>query len=141
MRFEDTLGISHTLKAAEREMRQRLEMALQPLGLTSAQYTVLSTLEVECDLTNAELARRCYVTPQTMNRIMQNLEDSGFVKKSTDESHALKLQFKLTAHAKKLVCTAHIAVNQVELDMVKALNKKEIRQLEDLLKRLYNRPE
>jgi len=47
--------------------------------LTTPQYAVLAFLEVEAGASNAALARRVFVTPQTMQAILVALERSGFV--------------------------------------------------------------
>lgn len=129
MRFADTLGLSYALKVVENEMRQRMDLILKPLGLTSAQYSALAALEAESGLTNADLARRCSVTPQTMIRLVQTLEGGGFLEKTPDSGHSLKINFHLTPKALDVLCQAHVVVNTMELTMVKGLPKAEVRKL------------
>jgi DNA-binding MarR family transcriptional regulator len=129
MRFADTLGLSYALKVVENEMRQRMDLILKPLGLTSAQYSALAALEAESGLTNADLARRCSVTPQTMIRLVQTLEAGGFLEKTPDAGHSLKINFHLTPKARDVLCDAHVQVNTMELGMVKGLPKAEVRKL------------
>jgi DNA-binding MarR family transcriptional regulator len=40
-------------------------------------------------VTNADLARECSVSAQTMNRIIKDLEAGGFVKKQSDNAGGL----------------------------------------------------
>ena len=121
------------LKITDHELRQKIDAALEHLGLTSAQYSVLSVIESGETMTSAELARKCFVSPQTMNRILQNLEKDGFVKKSANPDHGLKLDYTFTNKAIKTLCDAHVAVNDIELKMVKGLSKKDIDTLQKLL--------
>lgn len=121
MRFRDTLGISALITDLQHIMTLKIEGLIKPLGLTFPQYSVLSILEDQDSLTNADLARKCNVTPQTMNRIVQVLLKRGLIKKQQDPNHALKIQFKLTLKAEKLICKAHVLVNQVEVQMTKSL--------------------
>lgn len=133
MRFKDTLGISHKLKTVEHELCQRIEAELAKLGLTFPQYAVLSYLEEKSTATNAELARNSSVTPQTTNKIMQNLERDGFVTKLKSSEHGLKQDFKMKPKAEKIICEAHALVNEIELKMVVGLPKKSVKELEEIL--------
>ena len=130
MRLKDTLGLSYLVKLVEHKMRNEIDSALSSLGLTAAQYSTLSTLEAEEKMTNAELARKCEVTPQTMHRIMQNLELVGFVKKTYSDEHCLKINFEMTAKAYKIVCKAHEAVNEIEKNTIKGMSKSQYQELE-----------
>jgi len=135
VRFEETLGISHDLTHLVHEMRLGINGALAPLGLTTPKYAALSVLEARGTATNAELARECAVTAQTMNRIMKDLETAGFVQRVNDGSSGLKQPFVMTEKALSAVCSAHVAVNGLELAMVKEWSADEI----DMLRRLVAR--
>ena len=139
MRFKDTLGISHKLKIVEHELCRQIEVELAKLGLTLPQYTVLSCLEEKSTATNAELARKSSVRPQTMNKIMQNLERDGFVTKEKNSGHGLKQDFTMKPEAKKILCDAHALVNNIELKMVHGISEEKIIEFEDILSQcLYN---
>lgn len=133
MRFRDTLGISALVTEFQHIMILEIEAKMKPIGLTFPQYSVLSILEDQESLTNADLARRCSVTPQTMNRMLQVLLRRGLVKNEQDPKHALKLLFKLTVKAEKLICKTHIIVNDVEKNFIKALSPKEYNTFKDIL--------
>jgi len=126
MRFTETLGISHRLKIIENELRQNLEDALFDLGLTLPQYAALSFLEEKSTATNAELARKSFVTPQTMNKIMVNLEKNGFVTKAPNVEHGLKQDYAMKPKAKRILCKAHVRVNKIELKMVEGISKADL---------------
>jgi DNA-binding MarR family transcriptional regulator len=138
MRFEDTLGISHDLSQLVHEMRLCINERLAPFGLTTPKYAALSVLEAKGAMTNADLARECSVTAQTMNRIIKDLEAGGFVKKQRDNADGLKQPLALTRKAEKVICNAHVAVNDLELAMVKGWSKAEINALRDIVQRSYD---
>lgn len=71
--------IGFALKQAQQALRTRLDSGLREIGLTTPQYAVLAFLEVEPGASNAALARRAFVTPQTMQAILVALERSGFI--------------------------------------------------------------
>jgi hypothetical protein len=63
-RLESRVG--YQLKRAEHALRLEMDGALRDMGLTTPQYAALSVLGDEPGLSGAELARRCFVTPQTI---------------------------------------------------------------------------
>lgn len=129
MRFSETTGISHLFSATERELRQKLDEALAELGLTYPQYAALSSLESKPSISNADLARTGTVTAQTMNRIISNLESMGLVKRSKDPSHRLKQILKLSKKGADAVCEAHILVDRVERQMIRAISLSDLQKL------------
>jgi|GEM_PF-2477602 len=132
MRFSETLGLSHTLKLIEHELTYKMDGLLKTYGFTSAQYTVLSCLESAGPLTNAELARKCHVTAQTMIRLTKALQEAKLIK-MTDNDGGKKGGLILTKRAEDQICKAHVAVNELELSIVRDFSKKEITRAQDLL--------
>ena len=74
---------------------------LQSWKLTLSSYTALRILANRPHLTLAQLARRCYVRPQTMTRMVTELENRGFVARSAhpESERALSLQVTETGLA------------------------------------------
>lgn len=126
LRFEEALGISALLGQVEHQLSQKIEQSIRHFGITLPQYSTLSAIEANQNLTNADLARKCFVAPQTMNRILQNLLKMNLVKKN-------KNVFSLTAKSEKLVCDAHIIVNAIEVQLTKSLNKREFAEFQKTL--------
>jgi len=54
--------LGYQLKRTQHALRLRMDEALHALGLTAPQYAVLSILEEAPRLSNADLARRSFVT-------------------------------------------------------------------------------
>ncbi len=127
MRFEETLGLSYFLRLAEHDIRWHINVALKSLQLTLPTYSVLSVLEARPGLTNAQLARECSVSPQTMVRMLHSLEKEHLLK-TTDGP-----LYSLTPKAVRKICAAHVEVNKLELQMVKGLGAREIKQFEEIL--------
>ena len=137
MRFKDTIGLSYYLRKTELVLTQKIDQALASLSLTLPKYSVLAILEESTDaLTNADLARASSVTPQTMNRILTTMEEDGLVKRQLNKDSEIKIFYTLTAKAKKVVCTAHTEVNQIEVDMIDGISKKDFSHFIELLQKM-----
>jgi DNA-binding MarR family transcriptional regulator len=125
--------IGYQLKRAHQAFCQVVDDALRQVGLTTAQYAVLGFLEDAGALSNAELARRCYVTPQTMNQLVASLEARGLIQRAAHPTHGRILQTSLTGQGGRLVAQAHERVGAVESRMTAALSEDERGQLTRLL--------
>jgi DNA-binding MarR family transcriptional regulator len=125
--------IGYQLKRAHQAFCQIVDDALRQVGLTTAQYAVLGFLEDAGALSNAELARRCYVTPQTMNQLVASLEARGLIKRSAHPSHGRILPTSLTQQGRQFVAQAHERVGAVEARMTAELSQDERHQLTRLL--------
>ncbi|MEV4320170.1 MarR family transcriptional regulator [Actinocrispum sp. NPDC049592] len=71
--------VGFALKRLQQALRARMDGALASFGLTAPQYAVLALLAEEPGISNAELARRSFVTAPTMIRIVTALEEAGLI--------------------------------------------------------------
>jgi DNA-binding MarR family transcriptional regulator len=116
----------YALKRAQHALRISMDRALRPLGLTSPQYAVLSAIELDPGISSAALARAAFVTAQTMQGIVANLERAGLLERSIDPSHGRILRSELTKKAIKTLREAHAHVKKVEAITFGSLSSAEI---------------
>lgn len=88
--------IGFALKQAQQALRARMDADLRTISLTTPQYAVLACLEVEPGASNAALARRAFVTPQTMQAILVTLEKAGLIARRPHPDHGRVQQTELT---------------------------------------------
>lgn len=106
--------IGFALKLAQQALRTRLDSGLREIGLTTPQYAVLAFLEVEAGASNAALARRAFVTPQTMQAIVVALERSGFVARTPHPEHGRVQTTELTVLGRRALEAASGIVADAE---------------------------
>ena len=68
-------------------MRRAINKRVQPYDLTTLQYTTLSVLGRRGALSNAQLARRSYMSPQAMSEVIEALEKRGLIERSRHPHH------------------------------------------------------
>jgi DNA-binding MarR family transcriptional regulator len=68
-------------------VRREMQVRLAPWQLTVQEYTALSVLRARPGLSNAQLARRSLVTPQSMLEILARLERRGLLGREVDPGH------------------------------------------------------
>lgn len=129
-----TGAVGYQLKRAQHGLRLAMDRALRRRGLTTPQYAVLEALDDSAGLSGAELARRAFVTPQTMNDIVAGLERAGLVERRPHPAHGRILQSDLTLKARALVRAARRDVLAIESQMVRGLSAEERRSLLELLR-------
>ncbi len=86
----------YLVKRLELAIRAVLDDVLRPHGLTAPQYTALTALAQRDGLTSAQLARRSFVTPQTMHEQVSTLERAGLVAREPDPANRRVLRIRLT---------------------------------------------
>src|SRR5258707_12130316 len=62
----------------------QMDEKLRPQGVTTAQLHVLKVIRDEPGGSGAQLARACYVTPQSAQALLKSLEDGGWVNGAKD---------------------------------------------------------
>ena len=106
--------IGFALKQAQQALRTCLDGRLGKIGLTTPQYAALASLAVEAGASNALLARRAFVTPQTMQAILVALERSGFITRMPHPQHGRIRTTELTVAGRNALEAASEIVDDAE---------------------------
>ncbi len=93
-RTEEMSG--YLIKRAQAAIHVCLEEIVSAHGLGIPQYVVLSFLAETPGLANADLARRAFVKPQSMNEVLKQLESTGLVERRRNPLNARILNAFLT---------------------------------------------
>jgi DNA-binding MarR family transcriptional regulator len=118
----------YLLKRAQATLHAGMAGALREHGATLAQYAVLTALDEEPGLSNAGLARRAFVTPQTMNQVLLELEQKGWVTRHPHPGHARILQAELSETGRAALRACHRVADVVEEQMLAPLAPSDRRQ-------------
>ncbi len=118
-------SLGYLLKEAASALRSAMEEVLRPLGMTVTHYSCLELLSQRPGLSNSELARGAFVTRQSMNVLLQNLERDGFVTRPTEAPVGKVLPTQLTARGRESLKEATAAVRSVELRMLSGMTEDE----------------
>jgi DNA-binding MarR family transcriptional regulator len=117
-----TAKVGYLIKRAQMTLHDAMVDALGPHDLTVSQFAVLTALDEEPGLSNADLARRAFVTPQSMHAVLLELEGRQFVARRTHPQHQRVLQAALTEAGERTLRSATDAVNGVEEQMLRKLS-------------------
>ena len=87
------------LNDVARHMRTYADAEAQSLGVTRAQLIILARLERQPDLCQSELAAIAEVTPMTIARLIDRLEELGLVERRMDAQDRRLWRLRLTPAA------------------------------------------
>ncbi len=127
------MRIGYELKRAQHALRLAMDETLKGAGVTTPQYAAMSVLAEEPGLSNARLARRSFVTPQTMNQILNRLEAAGLVERAGHPEHGRVLQTFLTRKGERLLADCARRVDAVEERMISGLSERDRQTMLDSL--------
>lgn len=130
--------VGYQLKRAAHALRIQMDNALREVGLTTPQYAALSAIEETPGLSGNRLARRCFVTPQTMNLILANLESAGLIVRHPHPEYGRILQAYLTPSGESRLRESHHKIVAIEERMVADFTEDQRLQLIKALKTCAN---
>ncbi|GAA2254174.1 hypothetical protein GCM10010145_22720 [Streptomyces ruber] len=117
-------------------MGVRVEKALRPLGLTTAQHNALMHVARSPGISAADIARRTGITPQSMGAAVNALVDRGLLVRRRHPASRRVARLAVTEAGEVLATRAQEALNQVDEEAVAVLPPGERATLHALLLRL-----
>lgn len=127
--------LSYMVARLDRLVRARISESLRPHGVSVPQYTALGLLADRPELSNAQLARRSYITAQAMHQMLGGLEERGLIVRTASPDHGVIRLTRLTTEGEDLLVDCDRAVDQVESEVFGALDEAERQVLHGLLGR------
>ena len=128
-------SLMYEIKQVELAVRALMDEVLRPAGVTTLQYTALTVLAGRDGLTSAELARKSFVTAQTMTDMVAALERRELIAREQDPAHGRRLLISLTDKGRAFLEKHAGEIAAIEERMVSRLDKDERTELHDLLNR------
>ena len=124
------------IRTADQVVTQTKEQKMRDYGITTAQHAALAVLSDHDDVTSAELARLCGVTPQTMNSTVGRLEGRGLVARKPHPTHRTLIEISLTDEGRELFRRADAGATELDTLLSSVLSSGERATLVDLLSRV-----
>ena len=134
-------GIGLLVNDVSRLLRRRIDQKAQAVGLTSAQWRVLSAvfraeLNNEEPLHQATLAEMMDMEPITLSRQIDRMETAGLIERRPDPVDRRVKRLFLTEAARPLVDKFRSVATSCYGDVLTGISDQEIEQLVDILTRI-----
>jgi DNA-binding MarR family transcriptional regulator len=113
---QDTRGPSliYIVGRLNQGMSRELRTLLREWDLSVQEYTSLSVLDLRPGLSNAQLARRALVSPQSMIEILTKLESRGLVERVVDPDHGRVIRNHLSDDGRRALAVAAPGVEALQ---------------------------
>ncbi|TDK45664.1 MarR family winged helix-turn-helix transcriptional regulator [Antarcticimicrobium luteum] len=95
-------------------IREQMDSELARLGITSVQYSILSLIRAGDGLSSAQLARRYRVKPQSMIKIVKDLEDKDLIERHIGPDSRKALVARLTAEGSTALDRCDATIDRFE---------------------------
>jgi len=119
-------GISYAIARLQQLVLGAVSEVSARHGLTALQFTTLSVLNRHgTPLSSSQLARRSFMTAQSMHEVTHRLEQAGLIKRNPHPNHGRKLPASLTAKGRRVVTACESAVADFETRMLRGFNRAE----------------
>lgn len=127
------LSVGYVVKQVHASLRAAMEESLRPLDLTVPQYACLELLGRDPGLSSSELARRAFVSRQSMNLVLRRLQERGLLARPSLAPHGRALPSELTDDGRAILRHASTVVRAAEKELFSPLSLEQQRRLrEDL---------
>lgn len=123
----------------DRSFQRELPQILLPHELSIPEFSTLSVLRTMPGLSNAELARRSLVTPQSMNEVIVRLERRGLIERRNHPDHGRILMIEITEAGQKLTTGALADVGAFERSLLDGIAEDDLDLAKQVLKTVLAR--
>jgi DNA-binding MarR family transcriptional regulator len=129
--LDDSIGF--ILNHAGRRVSQLFTSRLQPYGITTEQWTVLSRLAEQDGISQKLLAQRAEKDQTNLTRILDQLERKGLVERKANAADRRSFLTYITAKGKELQGTLAPIEQRVVQEVTEGLSAGQIAELRTLL--------
>jgi DNA-binding MarR family transcriptional regulator len=117
--------LGYLLRQASVAVRARMERVLADIDVTLPQFVVLTMTGAYPGLSNADLARLSFLTPQTVSVIVANLKRVGAIVGRPHPVHGRIQQLTLTDRGRETLDACRVRVQTVESRLLDGLSESE----------------
>lgn len=119
-------GVSYALARLHQRLFAGITERVAPYGLTTLQFTTLSVLSRHgAPLSTSQLARRAFMTPQSMSEVIHALERKGLIERNPHPKHRRTLPATLTAKGRRVLAACQESVSEFEDSMLAGFGEKD----------------
>lgn len=128
----------HTIQLMKRIMvhlRGQMDELLRPQGVTTAQLVMLRAVRTSPGSSGAQLARQCYVTPQSAQALIRHLEDAGLIVREKDRVNGRIVTARITRAGEMLLESVEATSLKLQEKLWFGISDGEVEMLNELLGR------
>jgi DNA-binding MarR family transcriptional regulator len=128
---------SYLLDAVTRLNRATVQIGndrLRPWHFTLSSYVALRVIADQPSLSLTQLSRRCFARPQTMTRMVSEMEKRGFVVRACRPGDDRAMSLTLTAVGRDVLAQMEPVVTRIDDTIASVLTAEQIGEVDGLLR-------
>ena len=126
--------IGYLVKQLQHAMRSQMDRGLRTIDLSMAQYALLTAIDEAPGSSGAEIARRCFITPQSVTGLIAGLSKAKLIKRKASATHGRIIEVALSAAGRERLEKARSIVIDVEEKMLQTVDEAQRKNLAELLR-------
>jgi DNA-binding MarR family transcriptional regulator len=130
---------TYLIGRVDRIVRRALEELIADQDVSVVGYTAMSVLEARPGLSNAELARRSFVTPQGMSQTLAVLTERKLICRTPATRNRRVQLVELTDRGRQVVTVCNRRVIEFERELLSCLSEHQRSDLNTTLSTIVNR--
>ena len=116
-------GVPYAVARLHQRVFAGVSDRVAPYDLTTLQFTTLSVLSRHgAPLSTSQLARRAFMTPQSMSEVIHALERKGLIERNPHPNHRRTLPATLTPKGRRVLAACEGAVAEFESTMLEGFS-------------------
>ncbi|WP_233856141.1 MarR family winged helix-turn-helix transcriptional regulator [Paraburkholderia sp. HD33-4] len=127
--------VSYVVGQLDRLLKRSFIDVLGEFGLTLPQFTALSVISASGAMTNAKLAERSFITPQSANEVVKTMEANGWVGRAGHPTHGRLIHLFLTDEGRRVLKECDSAIDTLEASMLDGVTEIPVDTLRKVLQR------
>jgi len=132
-----TFGVTFNLMRMATRMSQSLEADVHgPAGWSMAGFRVMFVVWVAGELAPNEIARLSGLSRAAVSSVLNTLERDGLAERSRESDDRRVVTVRLTTVGRKRLTKAYLEQNRREGELLSGLSRRELEQLNTLLRRM-----
>ena len=116
----------------------RLDDELRARNVTTAQLRLLTEVKERPGSTGAQIARACFVTPQSMQAMMARAVEHGWIARGTHAENHRLVTARLTPAGERLLAYADAILARLELEVWRGVAISDLKTMNALIERGLN---
>ena len=117
--------VGYLIKQSQHAVRTSMDQELRRLDLTTSQYALMTAIDETPGSSGAELARLCFITPQSVSELVKGLLEQKLIERTSSETHGRVIEVRLSTRGREQLRKAEMLVRALEEKMLVGMTIKQ----------------
>jgi DNA-binding MarR family transcriptional regulator len=126
--------VGYLIKQSQHALRTCMDQQLRRLDLTTSQYALMTAIDETPGSSGAELARLCFITPQSVSELVRGLLEQKLIERTSSETHGRVIEVRLSTLGREQLRKAEMLVRALEERMLAGMTFKQRSSLSGMLR-------